>query len=84
MLQVNGESVIGMAHNKAVALIKRAKGPVSIAVSRPHSRPDSAKKHTAPSSNNTLEYEEDQQQRLVCPAKQFMISWNQVVHTVTY
>ena len=44
-IQVNGESVIGMAHNKAVAVIKRAKGPVSIAVSRPPpSRPTSAKK----------------------------------------
>lgn len=42
-IQVNGESVIGMPHNKAVALIKRARGAVAIAVSRAPSRPTSAK-----------------------------------------
>lgn len=33
-LQVNGESVIGMAHNKAVALIKNASNLVSLVISR--------------------------------------------------
>ena len=33
-LQVNGESVIGMPHHKAVALVKKAMGVVQLAVSR--------------------------------------------------
>ena len=52
---MNGESVIGMAHNKAVALIKRARGPVNIAVSRPQSRPTSAKKPVADSPQQLME-----------------------------
>ena len=31
---MNAESVIGMPHNKAVALVKKAQGLVQIAVSR--------------------------------------------------
>ena len=34
LLQVNGESVIGMPHNKAVALIKKAKDFIELTVSR--------------------------------------------------
>ena len=34
LLQVNGQSVIGMPHNRAVALIRRARGHVNITVSR--------------------------------------------------
>ena len=34
LLQVNAQSVIGMPHNRAVALIRRARGHVNITVSR--------------------------------------------------
>ena len=34
VVQVNGRSVIGMPHNKAVALIKNAAGKVTLAISR--------------------------------------------------
>ena len=39
MFQVNGESVIGMPHHKAVALVKKAQGIVQLAVSRCDSIP---------------------------------------------
>lgn len=42
LLQVNSVSVIGMPHNKAVALIKKARGTVTLAVSRASSHSTSA------------------------------------------
>ncbi|XP_078576215.1 tyrosine-protein phosphatase non-receptor type 13-like isoform X2 [Branchiostoma floridae x Branchiostoma japonicum] len=42
LLQINGESLIGLSHSKAVAILRKAKGTVQLAVSRaPPSRPNS-------------------------------------------
>nr|XP_006812581.1 PREDICTED: tyrosine-protein phosphatase non-receptor type 13-like [Saccoglossus kowalevskii] len=42
LLQVNGESLVGMTHNKAVAILRKCKGIVKLAISRtPLSRPSS-------------------------------------------
>ncbi|XP_071952014.1 tyrosine-protein phosphatase non-receptor type 13-like isoform X2 [Antedon mediterranea] len=39
LLQVNGQSLVGMTHNKAISLLRRAKGTVKLSVVRPSSRP---------------------------------------------
>ncbi|CAH1247149.1 PTPN13 [Branchiostoma lanceolatum] len=42
LLQINGESLIGLSHSKAVAILRKSKGNVQLAVSRaPPSRPSS-------------------------------------------
>ncbi|XP_077999364.1 tyrosine-protein phosphatase non-receptor type 13-like isoform X2 [Glandiceps talaboti] len=62
LLQVNGESLVGMTHNKVVAILRKTKGLVKLAVSRsPPSRPqsrigqpiteESNQKNTAETSN---------------------------------
>ncbi|XP_033112583.1 tyrosine-protein phosphatase non-receptor type 13-like isoform X2 [Anneissia japonica] len=55
LLQVNGQSLVGMTHNKAISLLRRAKGTVKLAIVRASSRPVSRMEENGASDADELD-----------------------------